>query len=203
MVTPLNSPSPSIHAMATSHHFYSSEGHEWVEREKKLGDVVDVVLNVLQNMALDAKLDEERLLMSVAELKHVRDCLKFQLPFQDREIDWIAKRLKSPRGSEEEDHVSSSTSLSTRTTNNHPSSVSDEEEIKKSLGTFVEIDFHESPPPPPPSKSSTVTTSSFLEPHDFKSNHSSSSSSQHKEQATKTDTNNTNSGEIVFHPLLK
>lgn len=31
-----------------------------------------------------AKLDEERLLMSVAELKHVRDCLKFQLPFQDR-----------------------------------------------------------------------------------------------------------------------
>ena len=41
-------------------------------------------------------MDEEKLLMSVAELKHVRDCLKFQLPFEEREIDWIVKKLNSP-----------------------------------------------------------------------------------------------------------
>ncbi|KAG2378606.1 hypothetical protein C9374_008245 [Naegleria lovaniensis] len=202
-VTPLNSPSPSIHAMATSHHLYSSEGHEWIEREKKLGDVVDVVLNVLQNMALEAKLDEERLLMSVAELKHVRDCLKFQLPFQEREIDWIAKRLKSPRGSEAEENqehgmMQSSSSSTTTTTTNTPH---EEEEIKKSLGTFVVIDFHESPHPP---------SSTTLEPH-FPNSHLPSSTSQHKPTAQKQNTvpnQNSNtisssSSEPVFHPLLK
>jgi len=51
-VKPLSG-TPTIQSMSTSHHGHSFEAQEYIEKEKKLGTVVDVVLNVLQNMILE------------------------------------------------------------------------------------------------------------------------------------------------------
>ena len=77
-------------------------------------------------------MDEDRLLMSVAELKHVRDCLKFQLPFEDREIEWIMKKL-SPKSPRETDETKDDT-VNTPPKDEKPS-------------TSGIIDFHDSPLP--------------------------------------------------------
>ncbi|KAL9641970.1 hypothetical protein ABK040_004027 [Willaertia magna] len=62
---------------------------EYIEKEKKLGNVVEAVIGVLQHMVIENEMNQEDMLMSVAELKHVRDCLLFQLPFIERPLDWI------------------------------------------------------------------------------------------------------------------
>jgi hypothetical protein len=38
--------------------------------------------------------------MSIAELKHIRDVLKFQLNFEERKMDWI----KTPPSNSEQEH---------------------------------------------------------------------------------------------------
>ena len=100
--------------------------------------------------------------MSVAELKHVRDCLKFQLPFEEREIDWILvdKNARSPKSPEA---VSENM-------------ISQEEQSilinsSTSIKDCVVVDFHDSPHPPSDGVEKKIHFSEENKQNNDKTNH--------------------------------
>lgn len=63
----------------------------YIEKELEMGNVLEKIIDILQNVVLvkDKPLDEDAFFMSIAELKHIRDVLKFQLPFENTSSKWI------------------------------------------------------------------------------------------------------------------
>ena len=63
----------------------------YVDKEVEIGNTMEKVIDLLQKVVLEREngFDEDAFFMSLAELKHIRDILKFQLPYSPMSLDWM------------------------------------------------------------------------------------------------------------------
>jgi hypothetical protein len=86
----------------------------FIDKELELGNHMEKVIDLMQRLVLEREkgFDENAFFMSLAELKHIRDILKFQLPAQSMSLDWMNDYTSTTTAST----ASTSTQTNTETT---------------------------------------------------------------------------------------